>query len=861
MNSRRLHIGALRATPGWETLNAKALPGIDHVCDARDLSRFAEGTFSALYASHVLEHFDYRDEVLAVLKEWFRVLAPSGTIHLSVPDLDIICRLYCDRERFDGNDRFLFMRMIMGGHCDRHDYHLAAFNEETLGHYLGLSGFERIQRVGDFGFFEDTSKLMHKGALISLNLTAEKPSSRYMPEPISTSASITSGDSSRQETRATVRDDSASPPKGPIPHHALSGRNNHGRYVEVNIQKAQMLYADNHSLEAFELFRDLALLDPDDPRICYHLGRITMEQFDYQSAGDHFRTLVRLRPDFCEGRVLLGMALTELGQPEEAVELIQGVIAECPGVAEFHYHLALGLAAMRRNAEAFDEYQRVLRLSPDHVGALYNLGILFSKTGRTAEARTVLLQALDLKPDAVHIINSLSKICENGHAGDALHWLQVGLNVAPDHAALISNYLYMLNYVPGLSPEFIAAKHREYAPRAYPPPTACRPAGFRRNETGGRIRIGYLSADFHSHSVSFFLEPVMRCHDRSRFELFCYANQSVSDAITERLQTFCTGWRCISGMTDRAVADLIAIDGIDILVELSGHTSGNRLGVCALHPAPVQVSWIGYPNTTGLPQIDYYLTDAWCDPPGMTEDLYSEQLHRLPRVFCCYQPPDGFPPVAPPPVLDSGTVTFGSFNRMVKINDELVSLWARILAEVPGSRLLVKGAIIHGDDDRAELSRFFEERGIPEGRVILHGVTSTIQEHLALYARVDIALDTFPYHGTTTTCEALWMGVPVVTLAGRTHASRVGVSLLHSSGLPELVAKTPEQYVSTAVALANNRQRLTELRNNLRPMMQASALMDAEGVTRDVEAAYMTMMSLSGCVVTKTAPVAEKSVS
>lgn len=795
MTGRRLHIGALKATPGWETLNSQPLPGIDHVCDARALSRFPDGTFEVLYASHVLEHFDYRDDVAAVLKEWFRVLEPSGRIYLSVPDLDTMCRLYCDRERFDANDRFLFMRMIMGGHCDAYDYHLTAFNEESLVQYLAASGFIHIRRVPDFGFFEDTSRLQHKGELISLNLIAEKPSLRQ------------------------------------------------SRYVELSIQKAQMLHADNHPREACEIFMELLTAAPDDPRIFYHLGRIAMEQYDFQAACDYFRTLVRLRPDVPEGRILLGMALTELGQQEEAASWIRGVIAECPGIAEFHYRLALCLAGMRCHDEAYREYEEVLRLSPHHVGALYNLGILYMTTGRFVEARKTLLQALDVQPDAVNVMSSLSKMCENGHAAEALQWLQTGLDAAPGHTVLTSNYLYALNYVPGLSPEFIAAQHRECAPRAFHPPAGRRHPEHPQHAAGRPLRIGYLSADFHSHAVPFFLEPVMRCHDRKRFNVFCYANKAVSDATTERLKAFCTAWRCIAGLPDTTVADLMAADGIDILVDLSGHTSGNRLGVCAMHPAQVLVSWIGYPNTTGLPQMDYFMTDAWCDPPGMTDDLYGERLYRLPRIFCCYRPPEETPPVAPAPCLESGTVTFGCFNRMHKVNDELVSLWSRILAAVPGSRLFIKGAVLLAEENREELLRYFSERGIPAERLILHGVTATIREHLALYASVDIALDTFPYHGTTTTCEALWMGVPVVTLAGRTHVSRVSVSVLNSVGLPELAAETPEQYVNRAVALANNQSRLVELRSNLRPMMRASALMDAEGVTREVEEAFLNMIN------------------
>jgi len=615
------------------------------------------------------------------------------------------------------------------------------------------------------------------------------------------------------------------------------------RFIEIQVCKA-IAYKEEGNLDAAAtLLNELVQVAPEEPIIQYYLGVLAMEQQDYLASCGYFRELVRLQPDYLEGRMLFGMILAEMGQHAEAVELLRGVLADCPGVAEIHHRLGLCLADLHRYEDAYREYQEVLRLVPDHVGVLCSLGLLFSMTGQVGEARQFLLRALEKEPGSVNVINNLARVSKIGHAAEGLQWFQKGLDIEPENPSLTSNYLYTLNYIPGLSPEFIAEKYREYAPRAFHPPSGWHSPTRTKGVNAGVVRIGYLSADLYGHSVAFFLESIMQHHDRKRFEIFCYSNRSTGDETTERLKSFSTGWRCIVGMSDPQVAELIAADGIDILVELSGHTAGHRLGVCALKPAPVQASWLGHPNSTGLPQMDYYVTDSWCDPPGMTEHLYSERLYRLPRVFCCYLPPVEFPPVTPVPALVEGMITFGSFNSITKVNEELISWWSRILAAVPGSRLFIKGPALDDATVRTELLECFCGHGILPERLLIQGVAGTRVEHLALYAKVDIALDTFPYHGTTTTCEALWMGVPVVTLAGNTHVSRVGVSLLHSVGLDDLIAENPSDYIARAVSLANQPQRLVELREELRLMMARSPLMDAEGVTREVEAAYMTMLS------------------
>jgi predicted O-linked N-acetylglucosamine transferase (SPINDLY family) len=276
-------------------------------------------------------------------------------------------------------------------------------------------------------------------------------------------------------------------------------------------------------------------------------------------------------------------------------------------------------------------------------------------------------------------------------------------------------------------------------------------------------------------------------------------------------------------------------------VDLSGHTSGNRLDLFALKPAPVQVSWIGYPHSTGLKQMDYYISDRVCNPPGTGDNLYSETLVRLPRVFCCYLPPVVFPLVSPLPSSLSGQITFGCFNSFSKINTALFEMWSRILKAIPGSRLYLKSAPLSGTGTKRKVLDLFEQFGVATERIMLKPFAESSEQHLAQYADIDIALDTYPYNGTTTTCESLWMGVPLITLAGDRHLSRVGASFLQVVGLPELVADSPDEYVEKAVNLASDPERLQFLRENLRLMMARSALMDAKGVTCELEQAYESM--------------------
>jgi predicted O-linked N-acetylglucosamine transferase (SPINDLY family) len=339
----------------------------------------------------------------------------------------------------------------------------------------------------------------------------------------------------------------------------------------------------------------------------------------------------------------------------------------------------------------------------------------------------------------------------------------------------------------------------------------------------------------------FFIEPVIRAHDRNRVEVFCYSNVKEPDEATELLQSLADHWYSVAGKSDEEIVQKIKSDKIDILVDLAGHTSDNNLAVFARKPAPVQVTWLGYPNTTGLQAMDYRLTDETADPSDGRERYYSEKLIRLGKGFLCYHPVQAVLDVSSLPYKDNGYITFGSFNNLSKVRPEVIKVWAAILHAVPESQLLLKAKQFKDEQVMNNFRERFAEENITSDRLKMYDKIPSNKEHLSMYNKVDIGLDTFPYNGTTTTCEALWMGVPVITLLGESHAGRVGASLLHRVGMPEFVASSVDEYVELTKSLASDRDRLQDIRANLRSRMQNSELMNSRLFTKNLEDAYTQM--------------------
>jgi predicted O-linked N-acetylglucosamine transferase (SPINDLY family) len=419
-----------------------------------------------------------------------------------------------------------------------------------------------------------------------------------------------------------------------------------------------------------------------------------------------------------------------------------------------------------------------------------------------------------------------------GRIQEAIALFREGARLFPQEIRQASGYLFALHFDPAYSPEQIHAEHADWGRSIEAAiPAAKRHANDRSPDR--RLRIGYVSPDFRNHVLGYNLLPLFRHHDHSQFEIHCYSDTRQPDAMTALLRQCSDAWRETAGLSDAELAAQVSQDRIDVLVDLTMHTQGVRLGMSVRKPAPLQVAWMAYPGSTGLTRMDYRFTDPVLDPPGETDCFYTEHSIRL-ETFWCFEPPANSPSVRPPPAEKNGYITFGCLNGFMKVNDAVLELWRQILAGVPDSRLVLllpKGKIT---------ARVREKLGVAPARLIGLPRESRL-EYFKNYHRIDIALDPFPYTGHTTTLDSLWMGVPVITLAGRTIVSRGSLSILSNVGLTELAAKNEADYLALAVALARDHARLRELRAGLRERLERSVLMDASRFARQTESAYRTI--------------------
>ena len=590
--------------------------------------------------------------------------------------------------------------------------------------------------------------------------------------------------------------------------------------------------------EAIACYRRALVARPDFAEAHNNLGVTFRDQGRLEEAIACFRQALAIRPGFPMALNLLGVTLQDQGRLEEAVACLRQALILTPDFPEALNHLGVALQNLGQLEESAACYHKALALRQDFAQAHNNLGHVLSEQGKLDEAVACYERAMQFKPDLPEAYLNLGNARKDqGQAEEAVRWYRRALEIKPDYARAHSNLLFVMCYSSVYSSETIAAEHRTWNEKHAQPCYAKVQAHPNDRDPNRRLRVGYVSADFRGHAVGYFIEPLFACHDRTNVMVFAYSNGGCPDATTARLQQLADGWRDIAGRSDDAVVEQIRADGIDVLVDLSGHTAGNRLLVFARKPAPVQVTYLGYGTTTGLGTMDYRLTDRFLSPADSPE-WSSEKLIRLPACCHCYRPSPVAPPVAALPALATGHMTFASFNNLAKVNPSVVGLWAKILRAVPKARLVLKDRTLADAGQQARYRELFAKEDISTERLELIPGTATHTDHLALYGRVDIALDPFPYNGCTTTCEALWMGVPVVTLRGSMSYSRYGVSLLSNLDLKDLIAATPEEYVATAAALARQRKRLAALRMELRPRMLASPLCDATVLAREIEKAY-----------------------
>ena len=542
---------------------------------------------------------------------------------------------------------------------------------------------------------------------------------------------------------------------------------------------------------------------------------------------------------------LLGCAEFSLGNPRQAIASYLKSESLCPDNPETKYNLGCVYHVTGDLERAVNVFNRALVIQKNDYKIYTNLGMALKDQGKYDDALSATRQAERLNPDSAIIKHNLGAILHaQGFLDQAIRHYRLALQLNPHNTTIYSDLVFSLNYDPNICPEKVLAEHIRFSEILSSVTGSASTPTSRRDHTGShsRVRVGYVSPDFRKHSVAYFLEPLIESHNSSGFEIFCYSDVRQPDEVTARFQQRADHWHDVHNMDDRQLTDMIRSHQIDILVDLAGHTKNNRLPVFARRPAPIQVSYLGYPCTTGLSSIDYRLTDPWADPKDMTDTHFIERLVRLNSGFLCYSPPEDAPPVSSLPATTTGQITFGSFNTLAKINFRVVETWAKILKEISDSRLIIKNRSMIDEATRERYIEMFRQRGIERKRLFFYGHTTSPREHLEYYHQVDISLDTFPYNGTTTTCEALWMGVPVITLAGNTHAGRVGVSLLSQAGYHEWATSDTENYIRIAVDMAGDIKRLGETRKEMRSKVEGSLLCNAKLFSDSVEDAYRCML-------------------
>ncbi len=584
--------------------------------------------------------------------------------------------------------------------------------------------------------------------------------------------------------------------------------------------------------------RDYAQLRRIAPRAfdAWHLaGTLELQRDNARLAADLLARARALKSSDSTCATRHGIALQALGRTAEAVAAYHAATQADPRNAEAHDRLGSLVLATQGHAAAIPHYRAATEAKPDWPQAWCNLGIALTYTGDLAAAETALDRAIALDPALPKAHTARGLLLQQSYRlPEATAAFAAALALNPHDLEARSGRLLTLHYLDDISPAQLAAEHRAFGealapledrttPALHPQPDAPRPT---------KLRVAFLSQDFRRHSVAWFMLPLLQHLDREQFEIHLVHDHAIEDDITAQLRDLADHWTNVHGQPDPVVTHHLRAARPHIAIDLAGHTGLHRLAVFARRIAPLQVTYLGYPDTTGLPAMDYRFVDPHTDPlDPATDALASEQLIRFAATLWSYAPPPASPAVAPPPctVAPDRTPTFGSFNALTKVSDATVALWARLLDQVPGSRLVLKSAGLEQPDlARATLARF-AVHGIAEDRLRLLGRTADSTSHLDLYRQIDVALDPLPYHGTTTTCEALWMGRPVVTLAGDRHANRVGVSLLTAVGHPEWIATDAEDYLAIATQLVTDRTRLAQTSASLRAELQTSSLMDHPG--------------------------------
>jgi predicted O-linked N-acetylglucosamine transferase (SPINDLY family) len=620
--------------------------------------------------------------------------------------------------------------------------------------------------------------------------------------------------------------------------------------------------------EAIEAHRRAVTLNPKHPRASCNLGNLLQNEGRIDESISAYRQNLIVRPDSAETLHNLAYALRRKGLLEVAEACVRRALALQPNIPEAHSTLGAMLLARSMLDAAISEFNAALQLKPEYAEAYSNLGASLRLQGDLKAAVAALRKAIELKPNLAEAHNNLgialkemgrlteaivsykrtlrlkdqpdvhnnlgNAYKDSGQLDEAIVCFERAVSLAPTDAPIHSNWVYTLRFHPKYDAAALFHAERGWNEmHAKPLAQFIRPHENDPDQER-RLRIGYVSPYFYFQAESFFVVPLLEAHDHQQFEIHCYASVIRPDHITERIRKSADVWHDVLACNDAELAEQIRRDQIDVLIDLAMHMAQNRLPMFARKPAPVQVAWLAYPGGTGLDTMDYRITDGFMDPEGRETPFYAEESIRLPNCWCCYDPRCDIPPAAP---RAQGPIRFGSINNPCKVNEPLLRLWSQVLHAAADSRLLIQTiSTIHRD----QIRDFLVSLGISANRLeFVPRCPRT--DYLRLYERIDICLDPLPYNGITTTCDALWMGVPVVSLTGKSAAGRAGWSLLANLGLSDLVAHTPKQFIDITSNLASDLLRLAQLRSTLRERMQRSPLIDSQRFARNMEAAYRKM--------------------
>jgi protein O-GlcNAc transferase len=604
-------------------------------------------------------------------------------------------------------------------------------------------------------------------------------------------------------------------------------------WPEVNFYIGDIYLKLKNLNEAAIYFQRAAALKPNWAEAYFELAVVLEKQGRFEEAMNNYKKALEIKPDWAEINLNIGGILAKQGKQEEALQLFQLTESLRPDWAEPYYNQGNLLLAGSTLTKAAEKYKKALKLNPEWPEAANNLGNVLLKQGKTEEAILYFLKALGFRiniedfltnePDSyLFFPEKLADLLKN----------QV-ISGKQNYQGAYSNLLMAMQYYEQLTAEIYQPALKLFSDSCK---DIARFKNYQNNKNPQRLKIGYISSDFRNHSCYWFFQPLLAAHNPENVETFCYYNTFNSDNKTEELKSLAHNWYDVFSLSDIELAELIRSHQIDILVDLAVHTNNNRLRVFARNPSPIQVSWLGFPASTGLNTIDYRISDNYLTPENTTE-YFTEKIINT-DISHCYKPPEDAPPVGPLPALKNGYLTFASFNNLSKVSPFTVKLWAGILKRSEGSKLILKANQAKDQEVMERLLKLFSENGIAENRIEFLGRQETTASHLEIYNRVDIALDTYPYNGATTTLEALYMGVPVMSLAGDRVASRYGLSFLKTLQLDNLVAFSEDEYFKKADALATDLNYLSSLRNNLREKMLKSLLCDNISFARNLESIY-----------------------